>query len=187
MTGSSWRLENNKHHICLSIIYKVLQMCITGLTCSLLLPISIPKGVSGTRKWAVEVLILQEAPDPFWKVWALKGGLGIVKDWTGLLLHWEGKQKPGGKELLWASLLYLSHNRLCGFQGENGRQKKWRTADANAGKTVIIFHLNLAISPLCRLQSLIIKALLLKYFPLSLISSPNGLQKNPWKAERNVF
>jgi len=68
----------------------------------------------------------------------------------------------------WASLSYVRHNYSGGFEGENGRgrRKGGRTAEASAGKTVIIFHLNLAISPLYRLQSLIIKTLAIEIFPL---------------------
>lgn len=71
-------------------------------------------------------------------------------------------------------------------------RRKWKTekkgiaAEASAGKTVIIFHLNLAISPLCRLQSLIIKAVAIEIFPLIFDIQPKWTGKKTLKSRKKM-
>lgn len=69
---------------------------------------------------------------------------------------------------------------------EGGTRKGSRAAEASAGKTVIIFRSNLAISPLCRLQSLIIKALAIEIFRLIFDIQSKWTGKKPLKSRKEM-
>jgi len=150
------------------------------------LSIPVSEGVSGNMKWVIKegstCFLLRTVGT------LLNGKLGVVKDWTTLLVWTTGENRKPWRKLHWASLSYISHSWLCGFEGENtrGRRKEGRAAEASIGKTVIIFHLNLAISPLCRLQSLIIKSLAIEIFPLIFDIQSKWTGKKPLKSRKEM-